>query len=505
MRSLPFAIALALHAAPSLPLAAQFIDIKTVPMSVGEQFLIYPSRNFGFGGLSLAVRDPLLDPFVNPAKAARLPHSQIFSAPVFYSVSQDGGSGKTLPAGGLFKSDRAFGGLVLTLQQLVPTRRPNFCCVRMADLVSTSFAPQLPPDALSRSRVNQYAFGMLGTRLREGLSIGGSAMYGALDAMDGVELLYPNAASLDQAGHVADMRFGLLSEQPDRRSLEAMFLFSTVAMRHDVGNFDVIWDTLALRPVQRNRLVRNYDRTHTYGLHFAVQGAPRGVDRFRPAASFTANYKNHPQIPNYELMSIPRDPGYSYAYNLGVGIGNDAGPSAIGIEAVLEPIWSRTWAAADRVTPASGGRFLQRGDRTIENAFVFRNAHLRVGVQREIALGPQDLLQKLGIQLGLALRSIRYSLDQRNYVLNTQRFQRQDWVEWTPTWGVTLRFPELDLRYVGRQTNGTGRPGVVTPFGFMPQPLSASRTDVLLAPSGPLTLAEARVRTHQIAISIPIH
>lgn len=503
MRPLPLVTVLALSIAAPASLGAQFIDIKTVPMTVGEQFLIFPSRNFGFGGLTLAVRDPLLDPFVNPAKAARMPSSHIFSAPAFYSVSQDGGSGKTLPAGGLFKSDRAFGGLVLTFQQLEPTQRQNFCCFAV-EALSSSFAPLPPPDdALSRSHVNQYAFGMLGMKLRDGLSIGGSAMYGALDAMDGVELLYPSAASLEQGGHVADLRFGLLSERPDGRSLEAMLLFSTVDMQHDVGNFDVIWDTLAFRPIQRNRVVRNYDRTHTYGMHVAMQGAPLGTENFRPAASFTANYKNHPQIPNYELMSIPRDPGYSYAYNLGFGIGNETGSTATGIEAVLEPIWSRTWAAADRVTPAAGGRSLRPGDRTIENAFVFHNAHLRAGVQREIALGDEDLLQRVGIQLGLALRSIRYRLDQKNYVLNTQRFQREDWVEWTPTWGLTLRFPDLEVRYVGRQTNGTGRPGVDSGFGVA-EAATAARADVLLAPSGTLTLAEARVRTHQFAVSVPL-
>lgn len=55
------------------PAFAQFIDIKTVPIATGEQFLIYPSRNLGFGGLSLAVRDPLGDPFANPAKGSALP------------------------------------------------------------------------------------------------------------------------------------------------------------------------------------------------------------------------------------------------------------------------------------------------------------------------------------------------------------------------------------------------------------------------------------------------
>ena len=34
---------------------------------------------------------------------------------------------------------------------------------------------------------------------------------------------------------------------------------------------------------------------------------------------------DHPKIPNYEIMNIPRDPGTSWSYNLGVGIARDDG------------------------------------------------------------------------------------------------------------------------------------------------------------------------------------
>lgn len=498
------AIVLIMSALPAFatPAFAQFIDIKTVPIATGEQFLIYPSRNLGFGGLSLAIRDPLSDPFANPAKGSRLAGSRLFGAPTFYDISAEGGAGRTLPAGGLFHSASGFGGLVLTLQQLVPARQPRRLFF-ISPVDSRSFVPP-SPDALSRSHINQYAFGMIGRRLGERVSLGASASYGALDGMDGVELLYPNAISIDQSGSVSDLRLGITSETPSGRTLEAVALFSAVDMRHDVGSFDLIWDTLTSRPRERTRLERNRDRTNTYGLHLAAQGAP-GTGGWRRAASFTANYKQHPQIPNYELMAIPRDPGYSYAYNLGMGIGSERGPAIVGVEVALEPIWSRTWAAADRATPATGGRTLQRGDRTVENAFVFRNAHLRAGVQRGVDIGPAASGQKLDLQVGLALRSIRYRLQQDDYVRNTTRLQREDWLEWSPTWGLTLRFPDLDIRYVGRQTNGTGRPGVAGPFGGSPEILAArAGGDVLLAPSGALTLAGARVRTHQVAVSVPL-
>src|SRR2546426_5209194 len=55
----------------SRPTPAQLISIKTVPIAQGDQFAIFPSNNFGMGGVSIALADTLLDPFVNPAKGAR--------------------------------------------------------------------------------------------------------------------------------------------------------------------------------------------------------------------------------------------------------------------------------------------------------------------------------------------------------------------------------------------------------------------------------------------------
>jgi hypothetical protein len=487
------------------PVTAQVIDIKTVPIAVGEQFLIFPSRNLGFGSLSIAVRDPLLDHFINPAKAARLRTSHVFSAPAFYGVGNNGGSGRTIPAGAIFKSDYGFGGLMLAFQQLQPSDQNNFCCI--GPLIDAIGSPVPNPNALSeRSHTNQYAYGMFGRQLQgTGISLGGSAMYGALEAIDGIELLYPNSFSLQQGGHVADLRFGLLADRPNGRSLEAMFVFSTVDMGHDVTYVDFVWDPATSSGIQRQRDEHNTDRTRTYGLHFGLEN-PIAAKGWRTSTIFTANYKNHPKIPNYDLMAIPRDPGFSYAWNLGFGIGTDSGPAIIGIEAVLEPIVSHTWANAEGPVSLPSGSMLKAGDRTVENTFVFNNTHLRAGLQREIDLGPASEGQKLAIQMGLGMKSIRYRLNQKNILLGQRRFQREDWVEWTPSWGATLRFPDLEIRYVGRQTNGTGRPGVVGSGGvFADRGATAlSSTTVLIAPTSALTLTESRVRTHQLSVTIPL-
>ena len=74
-------------------------------------------------------------------------------------------------------------------------------------------------------------------------------------------------------------------------------------------------------------------------------------------------------------------------------------------------------------------------------------------------------------------------------------------MEWTPSLGVQIRFPELELGYVGRITTGSGRPGVQWTGARAEAMLSS---DFIIAPSGPLTLQDALVLTHQLSISIPI-
>jgi hypothetical protein len=109
-----------------------------------------------------------------------------------------------------------------------------------------------------------------------------------------------------------------------------------------------------------------------------------------------------------------------------------------------------------------------------------------------------------GLQLGLGVRSFHYWLDQEDHVQDTRRDQEESWAEWTPTWGLSLGFPELEVRYRGSVTHGTGRPGVANPGGLRIQDAALASTNILVAPSGPLTLDEVRVMTHQISVSLPL-
>src|SRR3989454_1889352 len=76
---------------------AQSIPIQTVPLVPADQFDIFPSYTLAMGGVSIALSDTLHDPFVNPAKGARIRAARFFSSPTLYHVSRDAGAGRTLP------------------------------------------------------------------------------------------------------------------------------------------------------------------------------------------------------------------------------------------------------------------------------------------------------------------------------------------------------------------------------------------------------------------------
>ena len=63
----------------------------------------------------------------------------------------------------------------------------------------------------------------------------------------------------------------------------------------------------------------------------------------------------------------------------------------------------------------------------------------------------------------------------------------------------------VEVRYAGRVTTGTGRPGVS--WWSVAEPMAfdaAAGGDYIVAPSGPLTLQDANVWSHQLSLVIPL-
>jgi hypothetical protein len=473
--------------------AAQLIDLKTLPVAAGDQFMILPSANLGMGGVSIALDDPLLDPFVNPARGARIGSAQVFMLPTYYSISQNAGNAKTLSLGGLFGGSGAFGGATLALQQL--QRGDEFfgpMPVRELD------AAILPPNALSaRSARNLYASLFGGLKLSGGWAVGGSALVADLNAVDGVEHLYALASGIQQSGSMEDVRVGILKETPRGAAFEALALYDRFDMTHDVSYVDwVLVDSTTGTWEQRERVEHNQDRTRTWGAHLRYT-QPVGTAGWRIGGILTVNRKQHPEIPNYEIVQIPRDPGHSNAFNVGLGFAKVSGKTTLGVDLIYEPAWSSTWAEAAADTATVNGDTIRVGGRTVENEFKFSNAYVNLGVQQGV--GPA------AFQLGLQVRSYDYHLDQWDNVADTFRRQDEQWMEWVPSWGASVQLPGVTIRYIGRVTTGTGRPGIAWTGGVVARAEAAGMAnDIVVPPGGPLTLQDVSVVTHQVMVSLPI-
>ncbi|HSD31662.1 MAG TPA: hypothetical protein VLB49_07110 [Gemmatimonadales bacterium] len=481
--------------------AAQIIPIRSVPLAQGDQFLIFPSANLGMGGVSIALADSLFDPFRNPAMGARVAAGRLFAAPAVYGISRETGGGRTLPLGLLGRAGPWFGGLSGAIQQVEysgPMPSVGFP-IGITRVQSTSILPN-PVGLSDRSHGNSYLQASLGRVLTgSGLSVGGGVSWSRLRAVSGEDLLYPGSQGLTQSGHQLDLRLGMVKEWPGNRSLEALILHDRYSMTDDVGYLDLFWDAGTQQFVQVPRVEHELNRLTTTGLHAAYQ-MPLASAGWRIGWIATANFDRQPRIAPDEIVTLSRDEGRSSAYNLGVGFSKAEGQSTFGIDAIYEPIWSTTWAVASAPIVTALGNAIPEGGRTAENRFRFSNVVLRLGVSQDLPLS--DMKKGVGLQLGLAVRSMHYRLVERDYLAGTSQPFRDSWVEWSPTWGLSLRFPQLELHYRGRIMNGTGRP---SNFNVVfSDPLAATPTNILLPPGGTLGLAGVSTVTHQISLSLPL-
>jgi hypothetical protein len=265
---------------------------------------------------------------------------------------------------------------------------------------------------------------------------------------------------------------------------------------------DVFWDPITQQFQEQARTERNFDYTNTWGLQLDYR-IPLGSPGWRIGWLATANRSLHPKTPNYEPTSvpaIPREPGRTSAYNLGVGLSHVLGASRFGIEVVYEPIASYTWADAAAPIVTAAGDTIAAGGKTLENRFRFSNALFRIGFDERLRLNSND--STVAFQLGLILHSINYHLVQTDNVQLQQRSLDTRWIEWTPTWGLSLRFPNVEVRYQGRATKGGGRPQSPIVFGFGGVRLAGG--SIIAPPNGQLFMTDVSTVTHQISVSLPL-
>ncbi|MGQ0640013.1 MAG: hypothetical protein ACT4P6_04445 [Gemmatimonadaceae bacterium] len=464
--------------------SAQLIAVRTIPIADADQFSFFPSRLSGMGGVSIAIADSVHDPFINPATGARLRHSLFFSAPTLFSVSGDAGRGSAFPLGVLARTGTTFGGAAAAIQSI-------------NDAQPLSTLGPLPSGDESRS--NHHGFLMLGRQFAaSGTSVGASVFWSDLGAIDGTSRLYLDSRGVSQAGRAADIRVGILKEWVRGQSLEALVFSRRMAMTHDVTYGDLYWDPIARQTVIRDRFVHAQDRTNTLGVHVEYT-RPIGDSGWRAGVIVTANRVDNPGRPAYEFETIPGSRGRSSAFNVGVGIVRSLGRTTLAADAIYEPILSRFWGVSD--TGAAAISATAADSVGLDSRLRFSNAILRTGLSHDLTLGRESTLQ---LQFGVEAHSIYYTLDQRDPVNRSTQERDRNWMEWTRTWGATLRRASVEVHYRSRKMTGAGRPGM-SPGFFAEPPARGPIIGPFPAPSAlPATLRDVSVVTHQLSLSLRI-
>lgn len=469
------------------PLGAQLVTPKTVPVHQGDQFSVQPSQREGMADLLIAVDDTLLDPFVNPAKAVRVGRGLLFATPAQHRISDERGGGRTLPIGGYGRvGSWSFAGLV-AFQQL-----DRAGPARWNPLVSEQTA------------ANQYVSAVLGRALAGGWAAGASLQWASLGAVDGVDLLYANSTEIAQSGSNLDLRVGVTREWK-ARTFELLLLHQAYSMEHAVDFTTWTWDSVRRVTVRRDWSEQNLDRTRTWGLH-SEHTRPIGTAGWRVGFLGTVNRLSHPKIPNYSLMNIPRDPGTTYAGNLGIGFARERDGTTVGIDAVLEPITSETWADAAADTSVANGPVIRAGERTVTNRFRFSNARLRLGAGHTFRLRANGDARVV-VQGGLGVHSISYRLRQTNHLTRGFRTLDESWIEWGPTVGAQLRLKGLDVLYSYRRVCAIGPCDERDPQFWPVAAADMGRPGgggIIVAPGAPLTFESGRSTRHAVTLVVPI-
>jgi hypothetical protein len=481
------AIGFAVVAGATSTLPAQVISPKTVPIHQGEQFGIYPSQWPGMGGVSIALVDTIGDPWSNPAKATRLTTGSIQVMPFTHRATA--GGGRSLPVSILQTGGSLAGGALFSLQEV--ERRDVWWNLPISE----------------RRASNQYYAGMLARRFGGGLSVGAGLSVADLHGVDGVAALYSGSDRVRQSGGQVDARLGLTKDFTSGATLELVAVNHRYRMTHDV-HYPPVWRQIpcncpAIGPCDCDPVVvdereeHNLDRTNIAGLH-TVYLTPKTPGGWRMGYLFTANKLSHPKIPNYQIQNIPRDPGNTDALNIGFGTSRAIGRSTFGLDVVMEPMWSRTWADAAGDTTDVDGTVIPQGAHTVDNRFRFSNSRINVGFGHEVP-GTADSSTMVGLQFGVSMRAINYTLDQTDHVQRTSRSQDESWTEWTPTFAVRVQSRDLVVSYSMSYTCG---PSCFSSRldTFAPPP--AADVPVIAAPGAPITFDGGTSNQHRVMVSI---
>jgi len=466
----------------------QEIHLRTVPLAAGNQSDFYPSLSRGMGNLSIAFDDSLSDPLVNPAKTYKLRGLKLFFSPTRNTWSNEDGRAVSTSSG----SAKYLGTAINSMPFGLFLKKNDFFIGGIISYQSYSSERSIPRNWLGSSNTksdignNVYLFGLIGTYFPElKLSVGGSVSWSEFDAMDGVNLLYPGSYDIKQDGRSLNYKIGLVGELSKQDQMEFIVARTTFKSSHEVTYGLPYWG-YEDNWISGYRIELNKDESKSWVIHTKYNYSIN--EELKIGAIFTVNWKEHPKIPNYALANIPRDPGISTAYNIGVGIVNSGKRTLLGFEYIYEPMTSYTWAEAgmDFALPPTF--------KTVENFFDFYNHIIRAGIYTHTDVSWLDY------RLGIQLHFNKYNLKQNDNVLNTNRTVNENWLETTLCGGLTASISSFQILYSLQVILGNGIVGAEGRGNVLFDALAEVRvSDFLIAPYGSLVVEDIPLITQQIS------
>ena len=468
---------------------SQEINLRTVPLIAGSQTNFYPSLSRGMGNLSIAFDDPLADPLMNPAKASKLGDFELFFSPTRNTWSNEDGRTVYTSSG----SAKYKGTVMNSMPFGFYLNKSNLFTGGIISYQSYSSERSIPGYILNNNTKsdvgnNVYLFGLIGAYFPElKLSVGASISWSELDAIDGVNLLYPGSYDIKQDGRSLDYKIGFMGEPSERERLEFVIARTTFKSSHEITYNNPYWFYTDIW-IGGYRTELNKDESNGWVIHTKYNNSIS--DEVKVGAIFTINWKQHPKIPNYALANIPRDPGSSAAYNVGFGIVDSGERTTLGFEYIYEPMTSYTWADAGADNFPYPPSF-----KTVENFFDFYNHIIRAGLYTKTDVNWLDY--RLGIQLYFN----KYNLKQNDNILNTSRTINENWLETTLCGGLTINLSGFQILYSLQVILGNGIVGSENnQFIAFNGASEKSVADFLIAPNGPLTVDDIPLVTQQISV-----
>jgi hypothetical protein len=475
----------------TINISAQDIRIRTVPLITADRAVIHPSLSAGMGYLSAAVHDTLSDPFVNPAAAVRITNGVLFISPSRSTWTNDDGRAisrgfglstkytgtviNTLPFGFYVNSHEFFAGGVFA-HQLYSSERV------------TPPAWYAPASLTKQDKGNNsYIFGLAGAYIPGlKLAVAGSITWKDYKAIDGVNVLYPGSYDITQDGWSIEYKLGAYGKLSGKDEIEFVIGRSMMKSSHTVTTPAILWFDDTVPPADLLTYYyteTNKDETEAWLIHTKYNYSVS--DKWTLGSIITVNWKEHPKIPNYPLAGIPRDPGNSTAYNLGIGAAYNSGRKTAGIEYIYEPITSYTWAEAGE------NRGLPASFKITENYFDFTNHLFRAGLKNRTGF------EWLDYSLGVQLHFYHYKIKQDNNLNMTSFNNKENWLEAVLTGGLFFNFPGFRLQYLMQVTLGNG----LIDSGSNPVLLDSANSinDFLIAP-GHFTVEAIPVITQQLSV-----